>query len=176
MAKLKGELTVDFLDLAKARSSIRAYRSDPVPEDKLRRVLEAAQCAPSAANRQPIHLYVVRYAELRARMLDVYSQQWFADAPVIICACARPSEAWQRRDGKSYADIDVAIAMDHLILAAAAEGLGTCWIGAFKPGKLREILQMPADLEPVAMTPLGFPDQQPGPTPRKPLDELVEYR
>jgi nitroreductase len=167
---------VGFLDLVKARRSIRAYRSDPVPEDVLQRILEAARLAPTAANRQPMHLYVIRDEELRARMLEAYSQQWFADAPVIICACARPSEAWQRQDGKSYADVDVTIAMDHLILAAAAEGLGTCWIGAFKPDRLRELLEIPPELEPVALTPLGYPDQEPAPTSRKSMDELVEYR
>ena len=167
---------MDFLDLAKARRSVRAYRSDPVPEEKLQRVLEAARCAPSAANRQPLHLYVIRDDALRERMLEAYAQRWFADAPVIICVCSRPSEAWQRRDGKSYADVDATIAMDHLILAAAAEGLGTCWIGAFKPDRLRELLDVPAELEPLALTPLGYPAREPAPTPRKPLDELVEYR
>jgi len=167
---------VDFLELVKTRRSVRAYRDDPVPEEKLRAVLEAARSAPSAANRQPVHFYVIRDAELRQQMMDAYSQQWFADAPVIICACSRPAEAWQRRDGKSYADVDLTIAMDHLILGAAAEGLGTCWIGAFKPDKLREILAIPEELEPVAMTPLGYPAQQPDPTPRKSMDEIVEYR
>jgi nitroreductase len=167
---------VDFYEVLKTRRSIRSYRRDPVPEDKLQRILEAARGAPSAANRQPVFFYVVRDEQLRKGMLQVYAQQWFADAPVIICACHRPSEAWCRRDGKSYADVDLTIAMDHLILAAAAEGLGTCWIGAFKPQALRELLGLPPDLEPVALTPLGYPAQQPSPTPRKPLDKLVEYR
>ena len=167
---------MDFYEVVRQRRSVRAYRTDPVEEEKLERVLEAARLAPSAANRQPLQFYVVRDKGLRARMLEAYSQQWFVDAPVIICACARPAEAWQRVDGKNYADVDVTIAMDHLILAATAEGLGTCWIGAFKPERLRELLELPPDLEPLAMTPLGYPDAQPSPTPRKTLDELVDYR
>ena len=167
---------MDFYDVIRKRRSVRAYRRDPIEEDKLRRVLEAAQVAPTAANRQPIRIYVVRDARLRERLLEVYSQKWFTDAPVIICMCARPQEAWQRSDGKNYADVDATIAMDHLILAATAEGLGTCWIGAFKAERLRELLGLPHELEPLALTPLGYPAAEATSTPRKPLDELVEYR
>jgi nitroreductase len=149
-----------------------------VDEDALERILDAARLAPTAANRQPLHFYVVRDAAVRASLKEAYGQQWFVDAPVIVCACARPGTAWTRSDGKNYADIDVTIAMDHLVLAATAEGLGTCWIGAFKPDALRRILGIPPELEPVAMTPLGRPADEapPGPKPRKDLAELVEYR
>jgi len=167
---------MDFYDVIRQRRSVRAYRNDPIDEEKLARVLEAARLAPSAANRQPWRLLVIRHAGLRAKLLEAYSQQWFADAPVIVCACARPDEAWQRSDGKNYGDVDVTIAMDHLILAAAAEGLGTCWIGAFKPDRLREVLALPEGLEPVALTPLGYPAESPEARPRKPLEETVEFR
>ena len=166
---------MDFYDVIKQRRSVRGYRSTPVEQEKLARVLEAARLAPTAANRQPIQLYVIRKKELRRRLMEAYSQQWFADAPIIICACARPSEAWARMDGKSYADVDTTIAMDHLILAATAEGLGTCWIGAFNPERLREVLGIPTELEPVALTPLGYPAAEPGATSRKPLDDICEY-
>ncbi|MCK4283059.1 MAG: nitroreductase family protein [Candidatus Brocadiae bacterium] len=167
---------MDFYEVIRQRRSIRAYRSDPVEEDRLLRVLDAARVAPSAANRQPVHFTVIRDDALRAKMVEVYSQQWFVQAPVIICACARPSEAWQRSDGKNYADVDLTIAMDHLILAATAEGLGTCWIGAFKQDKLRKLLDLPPELEPVALTPLGYPAEKPDARPRKPLDDMVEHR
>ena len=167
---------MEFHDVIRSRRSIRAYRSDPVEEDKLERILEAARRAPSAANRQPVCFYVIREEETRSALLEAYSQQWFANAPVIICACSRPEEAWRRSDGKSYADVDLTIAMDHLILAATAEGLGTCWIGAFKPEPLRRLLGIPDELEPVALTPLGYPDEEPAERPRKDLDEIVEYR
>ncbi len=167
---------MDFYETIKRRRSVRAYRANPVEDEKLERALEAARIAPSAANRQPWHFYVIRDEPTRKALLEAYSQQWLADAPVVICACARPAEAWHRSDGKSYADVDVSIAMDHLVLAAAAEGLGTCWIGAFKPDELRQALDIPPELEPVAMTPLGYPDEEPSPRPRKPLSEIVEYR
>ncbi len=167
---------MDFYEVIKGRRSVRAYRSDPVEDGKLQRILNAARTAPSAANRQPALFYVIRDPELREKMIEVYPQQWFTQAPVIICACAKPAQAWQRGDGKNYADVDVTIAMDHLILAAAAEGLGTCWIGAFKADRLRELLELPDELEPLALTPLGYPAEQPKARPRKPLDELVQYR
>jgi nitroreductase len=167
---------MDFHDVIAQRRSVRAYRDEPIDQETLGRVLEAARIAPSAANRQPWHFLVIRDAELRARLLEAYSQPWFVAAPVIVCACARPSEAWQRSDGKNYSDVDVTIAMDHLILAAAAEGLGTCWIGAFKPDRLREVLGLPDELEPVALTPLGYPAEQPEPRPRKRLEEIIEFR
>jgi len=166
---------MEFHDVIKQRRSIRSYKSTPVEDAKLARVLEAARLAPTAANRQPIHLYVARSEETCRRLLQAYSQEWFAGAPVIVCICGRPAQAWSRMDGKNYADVDATIAMDHLILAATAEGLGTCWIGAFNPERLRKALNIPADLQPLALTPLGYPDAQPAPTPRKPLDEICTY-
>jgi nitroreductase len=166
---------MEFHEVVKLRRSIRGYKKTPVEDDRLERVLEAARMAPTAANRQPFHIFVVRSAEVRKRLLEAYSQPWFAEAPVVICICARPSVAWSRMDGKNYADVDATIAMDHMILAAAAEGLGTCWIGAFNPDRLRLALDLPDDLQPVAMTPLGYPAARPSPTSRKPLDEICEY-
>ena len=166
---------MDSYDVIKQRRSVRAYRSTPVEEEKLARVLEAARLAPSAANRQPIHLYVIRKKDLHRRLMQAYAQQWFADAPIIICACARPAEAWSRMDGMNYGEVDATIAMDHLTLAATAEGLGTCWIGAFNPERLREVLGIPTELDPVALTPLGYPDASPPAAPRKPLDDICEY-
>jgi len=96
-------------------------------------------------------------------------------APIVIAACGIPSESWGRRDGKNYCDVDVAIAMDHLILAATELGLGTCWIGAFNPDAAREILGLPGDVEPIAFTPLGYPADQSGHKSRKSLNEIVRY-
>ncbi len=93
----------------------------------------------------------------------------------MICACGLPKKNWVRKDGKNYNDVDVAIVMDHLILAAANEGLGTCWIGAFNPEKAREVFHLPDDVEPVVLTPLGYPDDQPREKRRKPLDTLIKY-
>ncbi|GAH17561.1 unnamed protein product, partial [marine sediment metagenome] len=111
-----------------------------------KRILEVARIAPSATNAQPWRFIVVRKKQVREKLKAAYSRPWFWTAPVVICACGITSEAWRRSDGKSYLDVDVAIAMDHLILAATAEGLGTCWIGAFEPFEIKRILNLPLDL------------------------------
>jgi nitroreductase len=164
---------MDFYEVIQGRRSVRKSKADPVDDNKLQRILNAARLAPSAANRQPISFIVVRDDKIKRKLKDAYSQEWFYTAPVIICACTLPDKAWKRNDGKAYVDVDVAIAMDHLILAATAEGLGTCWIAAFKPGIVKEALNMPDDLEPLILTPLGYPETIPEPTYRKPLNEIV---
>lgn len=166
---------MEFLELAGKRYSVRAYKPDPVGEEKLQQVLEAARLAPTAANRQPFQLIVITTRGKEADLGRIYSRPWFVQAPIIICACVISSQAWIRRDNKNYCDIDVAIAMDHLTLAAADLGLGTCWIGAFDPQAAREILGLPDEVEPIAFTPLGYPDDQPKEKIRKPISELVRY-
>ncbi len=140
---------MDLYDVIRTRRSIRAYKRNSVEEDKLQRILDAAKFAPSAANRQPVHFIVVKNDEVKQKLKDAYSQRWFYTAPIIICACAITDKAWKRNDGKEYVDVDVTIAMDHLILAASAEGLGTCWIAAFKPEVVKEVLDIPDNLEPL---------------------------
>ena len=103
----------------------------------------------------------------------MYASRWFTQAPLVIAVVAVPGEAWRRMDDKPYDEVDATIAMDHLILAAASLGLGTCWIAAFDPAAAREVLGLPDDVEPVAFTPLGWPDKAPANTDRRPLDELV---
>jgi len=164
---------MEFYEVINKRRSIRAYKKDPVEDSKLSRILNAARLAPTAANRQPFSLIVVKDGETKQKLKDAYSQEWFFTAPVIVCACALPDNAWKRNDGKVYVDVDVAIAMDHLILAAFAEGLGTCWIAAFKPEVVREVLNIPENMEPLILTPLGYPEIIPEPTFRKPLEEMV---
>jgi len=149
--------------------------SEPVEDKKVQQVLEAARLAPTAANRQPFQLIVIRTAGREVELKRIYSAEWFCKAPLVICACAVPSRAWSRMDGKNYSDVDVTIAMDHLILAATELGLGTCWIAAFNPIASREVLGLPEDVEPVAFTPLGYPADQMGVKRRKPLSELVRY-
>ncbi len=166
---------MEFNELIQQRYSVRAYTTDPVEEDKLQRVLEAANLAPTAANRQSFQLIVVHTAGKEEALQKIYPTAWFTQAPLVICACGFPQKNWVRSDGKNYNDVDVAIVMDHLILAAANEGLGTCWIGAFNPAAAREFLQLPDDVEPVAWTPLGYPADQPRSKKRKNLNELVRY-
>ena len=167
---------MQFLELVEKRYSVRAYKPDPVEDGKLQQVLEAARLAPTAANQQPFQLIVIHTAERKAELGRIYGRDWFVQAPLIICACGIPAQGWVRWDDeKSYCDVDVAIAMDHLFLAAADLGLGTCWIAAFDPVAAREVLGLPDDVEPIAFTPLGYPADQPGPKKRKALTELVRY-
>jgi len=164
---------MNFIELIQHRYSVRAYKSDPVEENKLQQVLNAARLAPTAANRQPFQLVVIHTAGRQAELKRIYARDWFSQAPLVIGICAFPATAWVRRDGKNYADVDATIAMDHLILAAASLGLGTCWVAAFDPAAAREILQIPNDAEPIAFTPLGYAADQPKPKERKSLDTFV---
>jgi nitroreductase len=166
---------VSFAELIRARYAVRAYRPDPVPDELLAQVLEAGRLAPTAANRQPIGIVVVHTAGREAELGRVYEREWFAQAPLVLCVCTVPGEAWAREatDGRSYADVDAAIVMDHLVLAATEVGLGTCWVAAFDPGAAREVLALPDGVEPLLFTPLGFPADQPTAKERRPLAELV---
>jgi len=166
---------MDFFELIEKRYSVRAYESRPVEEEKLRKVLDAARLAPTAANRQPFRFIVIKTEGRESELKRIYRPDWFVQAPLVICACAVPDEGWTRSDGKDYYDVDTTIAMDHLILAAANLGLGTCWIAAFDPAPTREILGLPDDIEPVALTPLGYPADKPRPKNRKSLANLVKY-
>jgi len=167
---------MEYLELIRKRYSVRAYKSTPVEEEKLQKVLEAAIQAPTAANKQPFRLIVMKTAGREADLKRIYARDWFVQAPLVICACAVKSESWVRRDGKNYADVDTTIAFDHLILAACDLGLGTCWIAAFDPAAAREILSLPVDWEPVAFTPLGYPADQWRPKKRRPASDLIQFR
>ena len=167
---------MEFSELIEKRYSVRAYKPDPVEDEKLEQVLEAARLAPTAANLQPFQLIVIHTAGREAELKRIYGRNWFVEAPLVICACGIPSQGWARQsDGKSYTDVDVSIVMDHLVLAAADVVLGTCWIGAFDPNAAREVLGLPDGVEPIAFTPLGYPADRPRPKKRKPLSDLVRY-
>ena len=166
---------MEFLELAKQRYSVRAYKSNPVEEDKLQQVLEAARLDPTASNRQTFQFIVIHTAGKEEEVSRIYHRPWFVQAPIVICACGIPDQAWAKSDGKNYCDVDVTIAMDHLILAAADLGLGTCWIAAFDPVAAREILGLPDEVQPIAFTPLGYPNDQPKDKMRKSIGELVRY-
>ena len=166
---------MEFSELITARYSVRAYKSAAVEEDKLQRILEAANLAPTAANRQSFRLVLIQTDGKEEGLKKIYPNPWFVQAPLVICACGLPEENWVRKDGKNYNDVDVAIVMDHLILAAANEGLGTCWVGAFDPDEARKFLGLPDDVEPVAFTPLGYPADEARPKKRKELKTLIRY-
>jgi nitroreductase len=166
---------MDFTTLVEGRYSVRSYRTDPIEEEKLLRVLEAMRLAPTATNRQAFQFIVIHTEGREEELRRIYNKNWFVEAPAVVCACGIPADNWVRMDGKNYNDVDVAIAMDHLILAATNEGLGTCWIGAFDAQAAKEVLGLPEGAEPIAFTPLGYPADQPRPKKRKELSELVRH-
>jgi len=166
---------VEFLELVESRYSVRGYKSTPVEEEKLQQVLEAARLAPTAHNQQPFCFIVIKTEGREAELQRIYSRNWFTQAPLIICACAVSEEGWARGDGKPYVDVDVTIAMDHLILAARSLDLGTCWIADFDPAAAREVLGLPDGVEPIFFTTLGYPAVAPHRKRRKPLSEIVRY-
>jgi len=168
---------MEFYELLKKRKSVRKYKPDLVPDEVLNRILEAGRIAPSAKNIQPWHFIVIKDSEIKRKVAEVCrGQHWIADADVIICGCSLEKIAWGRMGGymSSFA-VDLAIAMDHMILAATNEGLGTCWIGAFDEKKVKEILQVPDDVRVVALTPIGYSAEEPKDRGRKGINEIVSY-
>jgi nitroreductase len=166
---------MDFYDVVRNRYSCRAYKPDPVPEERLQRILDAAVLAPTAANRQPFRLVVIHTKGREADLGRIYGRPWFIEAPLVIAAVGIGDACYVRGDGYSFRDTDVSIIMTHLVMAAAAEGLGTCWIGAFDPKAAHDILGLPANAEVLACTPLGFPADSPKAKVRKPKEQLVSY-
>ena len=165
-----------FLDLARKRYSLRKFSDQPVEKEKILRLLEAARLAPSAVNYQPYHFIVVTDEDIKAKIAESYSREWFSRAPVVLVACGDHQASWKRRDGKDHCDVDVAIAVDHLTLAAVEEGLGTCWVCAFDAMHVHRVLELPGNLEPIALVPLGYAQDSAVPVKkRKDLGALVSW-
>lgn len=171
---------MDVFEAIRARRSVRRYLSDPVPDEVLEELLSAAILAPSAGNAQPWRFIVVRDLKLREDLVAAaYGQSFLAEAPVVIVVCAdleRARRAYHQRGETLYCLQDTAAAIQNLLLAATAKGLGTCWVGAFDEGKVAELLGLPRGLRPVALVPVGKPAETPPARPRRPLSEVVDYR
>lgn len=165
-----------FADLAAERYSCRAYDAQrPIDDATLADVFASVRLAPSACNRQPWTFIVVRDPERRAKLL-AKSRPAFVNAPVVIVCCGHHPEAWQRpADGKDHTDIDLAIAIEHLCLAATDAGLASCWVCSFDTETARRECLLPADVEPVALIPLGYAAHgtMPQPKTRKPLSDIM---
>jgi nitroreductase len=168
-----------FLELAKSRYSVRNFNTRPVEEEKLNYILECGRLAPSAANYQPWVVLLVRDPIIRQELAGTYNREWFKQAPVVLVFLGDHQQAWKRSDGKDHTDIDLAIIADHITLAAAEQGLGTCWICNFDAEKCSQILKLPGHLEPIAYLPLGYPadstDQTSRHLKRKSFDEIIKF-
>jgi len=167
---------MDVIEAIKNRCSVRAYQKKDVEEEKLQTILECARLAPSASNLQEWRFIVVRDKKTRASLAGAANNQMFvAQAPVILVCCADTKHHVMRCGEKCY-PIDVAIAIDHITLAAVELGLGTCWIGAFYSDKVRGLLGIPDSVPIVSLLTLGYP--RPGsarPKNRLPLEEIVRH-
>jgi len=168
-----------FYELISNRRSIRAY--DPgrnVPDDTMGRILEAGRLAPTASNRQPLTFHLICDKKVLEQLHHCYSRSWFHNAPSVLVLTGKREDAWVRTyDGYNSLEIDAAIMMDHMILAAESEGVSTCWIIAFDPEVVKKVLKLDDGEIPLIMTPLGYyPDgyekrEMPD---RKALQELVK--
>jgi nitroreductase len=155
---------MNFKDLARKRYSVRNYLSTPVEKEKIVKVVEAALLAPSAVNFQPWKFLVVTEPALLAQLQGCYHRDWFKSAPACIVAIGDHDKGWHRpTDGKDYTDIDVAIAIDHLMLAATELDLGTCWICHFNVDNCASLFNLPENFEPIALIPIGYPSTEGGP-------------
>jgi nitroreductase len=171
---------MEFTDLVRNRSSVRSYDpARPVERAVLERILEAGRLAPTAANRQPGRFLLISSPEMLAKVRAAYSKPWFNDAPHVLIVTGKAADAWSREpDGYNSLETDLTIVMDHMILAAANEGVASCWIGAFHLDVLRPALGLAADEKVFAITPLGYPRTgEPGTREkkRKPLSEVVRF-
>ena len=167
---------MNVYDAIKKRKSVRAYLDKAVEKEKLTRIMEAARLAPSAGNRQEWRFVVVTDREKREELaVRAAGQRFVGEASVVIACCAETDEHVMQCGLESF-PIDLAITIDHITLAAVAEGLGTCWIGAFDESVAREILDIPQSIRVVQLLPLGYPvDPSPVEKTRLDLNQTVHY-
>ncbi len=168
----------EFMATVANRYSCRKYLSTPVRREEILKVLESARLAPSACNKQPWQFIVADNKELCSEIATCYDREWAKTAPAFIIACGIHNEAWHRAcDGKDHTDVDLSIAIEHICLAATTLGLGTCWVCNFDTDRLQSVLNLPNDMEAIALIPIGYPDNNVT-TPekkRKEIEEIVKW-
>jgi nitroreductase len=165
---------MDLYQAIKKRYSCRSYSSKPIEADKLERILEAARLAPSAKNLQDWRFVIVTDEQKRKELAIAANEQMFiATAPAVIVGCSNCDQAM--RCSQLIAPIDVAIAMEHIALAATAEGLATCWIGSFYPEKVQKILGIPQEIEVIELMPIGYPADKETHKSRENIEKIICY-
>lgn len=166
---------MNFLELTKERYSTRAFSAQAVEEEKINYLLECARRAPSACNKQPWHFVVAETAEARNKVQQCYNRDWIKQAPLYIIIYAANEQAWRREeDEKKHADIDAAIATEHICLAASALELGSCWVCNFDVKALQAAFPLGEQWHPVAILPIGYPANTPNkPSPRKEMSQIT---
>lgn len=165
---------MDFLELVKNRYSCRAYKALDVEKEKLDYMMECVRLAPSAVNKQPWRFRIIGSEEEKAKMQQCYNREWFRTAPLYVIASVRHDEEWVRADGKYHGDIDVAIAVEHLCLAATEQGLATCWVCNFDAVLCKKLFALPEEEEPAVIIPIGYAADEPKEKTRKAINEIVK--
>ncbi len=176
-----------MIEAIQNRRSIRKFSNRPIEDSKISEILEAARLAPSGNNTQPWHFIVVKAPEMRHKLaVASHDQMWMETAPVhIVCIadirCRIPAEVPVSLDDDSplleFKKLirDTSVGIEHLVLEAVNQGLGSCWIAWFEPMEIAGLLDVPADKYVQAIIPLGYPDENPQPRPRKSIQEFVHY-
>ena len=164
---------MSFLELVEKRYSCRSYQPQSVEQAKLDYIMECVRLAPSAVNKQPWRFHFVKSEEDKAQLHRCYNRTWFNTAPMYIIASIQHDEEWIRSDGKGHGTIDIAIAVEHLSLAATEQGLGTCWVCNFDAALCKELFNLPQNEEPAVLIPIGYPADEAKPKIRKKIEEIM---
>ncbi len=168
---------MDFYEVVKKRRSFRVYKPDMPEKEKLNRILEAARLAPTWANLQGVNYIIVKKPEnVKAVWKAIEQETKFIEAPIFIIGIISASGSGINKNGEKYYGVDFGICFEHLILAAATEGLATCWIGFFNEEEVKKVLKIPKKYKVMGITPLGYPIKPKGEVKeRKPINEIVHY-
>ena len=164
---------MSFLDLVKQRYSCRSYQAKSVEQAKVDYVMECVRFAPSAVNKQPWRFRVISGEDAKEKLRQCYNREWFTTAPMYVIASVLHDEEWVRSDGKHHGDIDIAIAVEHLCLAATEQGLATCWVCNFDANLCRQQFSLAANEEPAVLIPLGYAADAPKEKTRKTTEEII---
>jgi len=171
---------MDFFEVISKRRSIRSFKKDEIPEDSLKKILQAAIAAPSAGNLQSYEIIVVSKDNIKKELAKAaLDQDFIAEAPINIIFCTNPKRcSWKygKRGEELYSLQDATIAAAYLQLAATSLGLGSVWVGAFKENEVSKILDLPSNLRPIIIIPIGYPNEEPSPTSRRPLRDIVRIK
>ena len=174
-----GRLGMDFFDVVKIRRSIRSYTNKPISEKEIERLLDAGRLAPSAGNIQCWKFLIVRRKEKKQLLSVAAFNQTFieeASAVLVVCTDMRQSEMnYGSRGVNLYSIQDAAAAIENILLAACALGLGACWVGAFNEEIVRLEFNIPEHIRPLAIVPVGHPSEKPLMPPKRFLEEIVYY-
>ena len=166
---------MSLIDIILSRRSIRRYEKKEIPQDVLNKILEAGRLAPSASNRQPWHFIVVTDDDIKKKIAQTGDSMFIKDAPIIIAGCGLIGDDYTRKWGTSWTIIDISIALQNMVLAAWAMGIGSCWIGDFLEEEVKDLLIVSDDWKIVSLLALGYPAKQPMPRNKKSMKEIVSF-